>query len=197
MSAIEPNHPTSSTAEQSTRRRWRRRQIMTTYTSYAGAWILTSVRVHATVGPEVRRVLFVAFGLAAIAFIASLVWLVGPSVRYGLSTRSYRQPGSGELKRLRDQGVSAKEAQAMFSRPADERQRAIGEHARAVSYQIIAPVITAVALYLIFAPQLLGHPWLPSTKTEQVGLLVGFALLFSTLPAAVVAWSAPDLVPDE
>ena len=101
------------------------------------------------------------------------------------------------MKRLRDQGVSAKEAQAMFSRPADERQRAIGEHARAVSYQIIAPVITAVVLYLIFAPQLLGHPWLPSTKTEQVGLLVGFALLFSTLPAAVVAWSAPDPVPDE
>jgi hypothetical protein len=127
----------------------------------------------------------------------SLVWLVGPSVRYGLSTRSYRQPAPGELKKLKDHGVSAKQAHAMFSRPADERQRAIREHAQAVSFRILGPAIVLVAFYLIYAPMFLGHAWLPSTQIEQVELLAGFALLFSTLPAAVIAWSEPDPVPDD
>jgi hypothetical protein len=85
----------------------------------------------------------------------------------------------------------------MFTRPADERQRAIREHARAVAYLIIGPVIYVVALYLIFAPQFFNHPWLPSNQIEQVGLLLGLALLFGTLPAAVIAWSEPDPVADD
>jgi hypothetical protein len=197
MSSIWPTHPISSSAEQSKRRRWRRRQIIATYSSYAVVVILEIVKGHVTLGSGARGVLFVAFGLAGIAFIVSLVWLVGPGVRYGLSTRSYRQPAPGELKALKDQGVSAKHAQAMFFRPPDERQRAIREHARAVAYQIVGPVIYVVALYLIFAPTFFHHPWLPSSQVEQVGLLTGLALLLSTLPAAVIAWSEPDPVPDD
>jgi hypothetical protein len=187
----------SSSAEASKSRRWRRRQIVVTYGSYVTIVMLEIVRGHLTLGSSARGALFVAFGLAVIAFIVSLLWLVGPSVRYGLSTRSYRQPAPGELKMLREQGVSAKQAEAMFFRPADERQRAIREHARAVAYQIVGPVIYVVALYLIFAPTFFDHPWLPSNTVEQGGLLVGLALLFSTLPAAVIAWSEPDPVPDD
>jgi hypothetical protein len=168
-----------------------------TYAAYAVVTILTSVRAHVTLGPGAHALGTASFSLAGVIFIVSLVWLVGPSVRYGLSTRAYRQPGLGELKKLKDQGVSAKEAHAMFTRPADERQRAIREHAQAVSYRIIAPVIVAVALYIIFVTPVLAHAWLPSTQTEQVALLAGFALLFSTLPAAVIAWSEPDPVPDD
>ncbi|HEV3096322.1 MAG TPA: hypothetical protein VG104_04165 [Candidatus Dormibacteraeota bacterium] len=197
MSAIERTHPTGSSAEQTKRRRWRRRQIMTTYAAYVGAVILMSVRAHVTLGAGLHMVLTAVFLFAFLAFIVSLVWLVGPSVRYGLSTRSHRQPAPAELKMLREQGVSAKQAHVMLTRPADERQRAIAEHARAVSYQILAPVVTIVALYLIYAPQLLRHLWLPSTQIEQVALLAGFALLYSTLPAAVIAWSEPDPVPDD
>jgi hypothetical protein len=187
----------SSSAEASKSRRWRRRQIVVTYASYVTIVILEIVRGHLMPGSSARGALFVAFGLAVIAFIVSLLWLVGPSVRYGLSTRSYRQPAPGELKMLREQGVSAKQAEAMFFRPADERQRAIREHARSVAYQIVGPVIYVVALYLIFAPRFFDHPWLPSNAVEQSGLLVGLALLFSTLPAAVIAWSEPDPVPDD
>jgi hypothetical protein len=197
MSSISPTHPISSSAEQSKSRRWRRRQIIATYSSYATVVILEVVKDHVTLGPGARGVVFVAFGLAAIAFIVSLVWLVGPGVRYGLSNRSYRHPAPGELKTLRDQGVSAKEAQEMFFRPADERQRAVREHARAVAFQIVGPVIYVVALYLIFAPRFFDHPWLPSNEVEQVGLLAGLALLIGTLPAAVIAWSEPDPVPDD
>jgi hypothetical protein len=197
MSSISPTHPISSSAEHSRSRRRRRRQIIVTYAAYAMTVILASVRAHATLGSSARAVLMAAFGLAAVIFIASLVWLVGPSVRYGLSSRTYRRPARGELKTLRDQGVSAKEAHAMFTRPADERQRAIREHAQAVAYRILGPVIVVLALYVIFATPVLGHAWLPSTQSEQVGLLAGFALLFSTLPAAVIAWSEPDPVPDE
>jgi hypothetical protein len=197
MSAISPTNPMSSNAEQSKRRRWRRRQIMTTYAAYVGVWILMSVRTQVTLGSVARAAVTAAFGFAVIAFIASLVWLVGPSVRYGLSTGSFRQPAPGELKTLREQGVSAKEAHAMFTRPADERQRAIREHAQAVSYRILGPVIVVLALYIIFARQVFGHAWLPSTQLQQVGLLAGVALLFSTLPAAVIAWSEPDPVPDD
>ncbi len=85
----------------------------------------------------------------------------------------------------------------MFSLPADERQRAIRQRAQAVSYQILGAVIAVVAVYLIYAPMFLKHAWLPSTNVEQVGLLAGFSLLFGTLPAAVVAWSEPDPVPDD
>lgn len=185
MSAIEPS------------RWWRRRQIIATYASYVTTAILTSVRAHATLGPGARLALGVAFGLAAATFIVSLVWLLGPSVRYGLSTRSYRQPAPGELKRLKEQGISAREAVAMFNRPADERQRAIRQHAQALSYQILGPVIVFVTLYLMFARRLLEQAWLPSSAIEQVALLGGFALVFSTLPSAVVAWSEPDPVPDD
>jgi hypothetical protein len=197
MSSISPTNSMSSSAEQWKGRRWRRRQIIATYSSYAAAVTLQIVRDHMTAGSAARGVAFVAFGLAAIAFIVSLVWLVAPSVRYGLSARSYRQPASGELKALRDQGVSAKQAQAMLFRPADERQRAIREHAQAVSYRILGPLIVVLALYLMFATQVFGHAWLPSTPSEQVALLAGFALLFSSLPAAVIAWSEPDPVPDD
>jgi len=197
MSAIEPTHPTGSSAEQSKRRRWRRRQIIATYAFYAAVVVLESVRAHVALDSGARRVGLAVFALAVLAFLVSLVWLVAPSVRYGLSNRSHRQPALAELKALREQGVSAKQAAAMFNRPADERQRAIREHARAVAYQIIGPAIYLVALYLIFAPQFFNHPWLPSSETEQVGLLVGVVLLFSTLPAAVIAWSEPDPVPDE
>jgi hypothetical protein len=197
MSSISPTHPISSSAEQSKSRRWRRLQIIVTYAAYATIVILEIVRDHVTRGSGARGVLFVAFGLAGIVFIVSLVWVVGPGVRYGLSNRSYRHPAPGELKTLRDQGVSAKEAQAMFFRPADERQRAILEHARAVAFRIIGPVVYVVALYLIFAPRFFDHPWLPSNEVEQVGLLAGFALLIGTLPAAVIAWSEPDPVPDD
>jgi hypothetical protein len=194
MSATQP---TSFNAAQSKTRRWRRRQIIATYASYAVAMILEGVRAHVTLGSGARQVLVSAWGLAVLVVILSLVWLVGPSVRYGLSTRSYRQPAPAELKMLREQGVSARQAHAMLTRPADERQRAIAEHARAVSYQILAAVVTFFALYLIYAPMLLGNVWLPSTEVEQVGLLAGFVLLFSTLPAAVIAWSEPDPVPDD
>jgi hypothetical protein len=197
MSAIEPTQPTAVSEQQEKSRRWRRRQIAATYVSYAAVVILESIRAHATLGSAARQVLFSAWGLAVLAFIVSLVWLVAPSVRYGLSNRSYRQPTASDLKRLRDQGVSAREAHAMFNRPADERQRAIREHARAVAYQIIGPAIYIVALYLIFAPQFFSHPWLPSNQIEQTGLLLGLALVFGTLPAAVIAWSEPDPVPDE
>lgn len=197
MSSISPTHPISSSAEQSKSRRWRRRQIVVTYVAYAVVTILTSVRAHVTLGPGAHALGMAAFSLAGVIFIVSLVWLVGPSVRYGLSTRWYRQPAPGELKALRDQGVSAKQAQAMFFRLPDERQRAIREHAAAVSYRIICPLIVAFAVYIIFVTPALGHAWLPSTQTEQVTLLAGFALLFSTLPAAVIAWSEPDPVPDD
>jgi hypothetical protein len=197
MSSISPTHPMSTRAAQSKSRRWRRRQIIATYSSYGALVVLEIIRGHATLGSGARQVLFVVFGLAGIAFIVSLVWLVGPSVRYGLSSRAYRQPARGELKNLRDQGVSAKEAHAKFTRPADERQRTIREHAQAVSYRILGPVIVLLALYMLFVTPVLGHAWLPSTQSEQVGLLAGFALLFSTLPAAVIAWSEPDPVPDE
>jgi hypothetical protein len=197
MSPIEPTHQTQSSAAQSKRRRWRRRQIIATYASYAVVMMLESVRAHATLGSGARQLLFGAWGLAVIAFIVSLVWLVAPSVRYGLSTQSYRQPTLTDLKRLRDQGVSAREAHAMFYRPADERQRAIREHARAVAYQIIGPVIAVVVFYLIFAPTFFSHPWLPSNQIEETGLLLGLALVFSTLPAAVIAWSEPDPLPDD
>jgi hypothetical protein len=197
MNAIEPTHPMPTSAKPSKRRHWRRRQIIATYLAYAATAVLTSVRAHATLGPGARAALGVAFGLAAITLIVGLVWLAGPTVRYGLSTRSYRQPAPGELKNLKDQGVSARQAQAMFTRPADERQRAIRQHAQAVSFQILGPVIVLIALYLIFARTFLGHACLPSTEIEQVVLLAGFALLFSTLPAAVIAWSEPDPVPDD
>jgi hypothetical protein len=197
MSSISPTDPMSSRAEQAKSRRWRRRQIIVTYAAYAVTVILVSVRSHATLGSSARAVLFAVFGLAAATFVVSLVWLVAPSVRYGLSSRAYRQPARGELKTLRDQGVSAKEAHAMFTRPADERQRAIREHAQAVSYRILGPVIVVPAVYIIFVAPVLSHPWLPSTQTEQVALLAGFALLLGTLPAAVVAWSEPDPVPDD
>ncbi len=90
MNVIEPTHPTPSKAEPLKSRPWRRRQIIATYASYATTAIVTGVRAHATLGPGARSVLGVAFGLAATIFIVSLVWLVGPSVRYGLSTGSYR-----------------------------------------------------------------------------------------------------------
>jgi hypothetical protein len=194
---MEPIDPTLSRAEQSKTRRWRRRQIIATYASYAAVVLLESIRAHATLGAEARRVLFAAFGLAAITFLLSLLWFVAPSVRYGLSTRSYRHPTPGELKRLREKGLSAKQAYALFNRPADERQRAIQEHARSVAYQVIGPVIYVVALYLIFAPMFFARPWLPSSVVEQAGLLGGLAMLFGTLPAAVIAWSEPDPVPDD
>lgn len=197
MSAIEPTHPMQSNAKPSTSRQWRRRQIIATYVSYAATAVLTSVRAHAPLGPGARGALGVAFGLAATTFIVSLVWMVAPSVRYGLSARSSRQPAPGELKKLKEQGVSAKQAQAMFTRPADERQRAIRQRAQAVSYQILGPVIILPVLYLIYAPMFLDHPWLPSTAVERVQLLAGFAVLFGTLPAAVIAWSEPDPVPDD
>lgn len=196
MSAIEPTHPMPLSAELS-KSRWRRRQIIATYATYAATAILTSVRAHATLSPDTRVAMGVAFGLAATAFIVSLVWLVGPSVRYGLSTGSYRQPAPGELNKLKDQGVSARQAKAVLTRPADERQRAVREHAEAISYRILSPLIVVVVLYLIFATRFLDHAWLPSTETEKVALLAGFALLFSTLPAAVIAWSEPDPVPDD
>ena len=197
MSAIEPTHPMSARAKPSKSRRWRRRQIVATYTAYAAAAILTGVRTHAALGPGARGPLDVAFGLAAIVFIVSLVWLVGPSVRYGLSSRSYRQPAPGELKKLKDQGVSARQTYAMFTRPPDERQHAIRQRAEAIAYRILGPVIVLVALYFIFARSFVNHAWRPSTQIEQVGLLAGFALLFSTLPAAVIAWHEPDPVPDD
>ena len=197
MSSISPTHPVSSRAEQAKSRRWRRRQIIVTYAAYAVTVILVSVRSHATLGSSARAVLFVVFALAGATFVVSLVWTVAPSVRYGLSSRAYRQPARGELKTLRDRGVSAKEAHAMFTRPADERQRAIREHAQAVSYRILGPVIVVPALYVIFVTPVLSHAWLPSTQTEQVALLAGFALLVGTLPAAVVAWSEPEPVPDD
>ena len=197
MSSISPTHPVSSRAEQAKSRRWRRRQIIVTYAAYAVTVILVSVRSHATLGSSARAVLLAVFGLAAATFLVSLVWLVAPSVRYGLSSRAYRQPARDELKTLRDRGVSAKEAHAMFTRPADERQRAILQHAQAVSYRILGPAIVLVALYLIYAPMFLGHVWLPSTQVEQVELLAGFALLLGTLPAAVIAWGEPDPVPDD
>jgi hypothetical protein len=197
MNVIEPTHATPSKSGPSSNRQWRRRQIIATYASYTAAQILTAVRAHATLTSGARLALGIAFGLSAIAFIVSLVWLVGPSVRYGLGTRSYRHPAPGELKRLKDQGVSAKEAAAMFTRAADERQRAIRQHAEAVTYRILGPVIVFVAIYLIYARTFFDHVWLPSTPIEQVGLLAGFALLFSTLPSAVVAWSEPDPVPDD
>lgn len=197
MSAISPTHPRSSRAEQAESRRWRRRQIIVTYAAYAVTVILVSVRSHATLGSSMRAILLALFGLAAATFIVSLVWLVAPSVRYGLSSRAYRQPARGELQTLRDQGVSAKEAHAMFTRPADERQRAIREHAQAISYRILGPVTVVPALYIIFVAPVFSHAWLPSTRSEQVALLAGFALLLGTLPAAVVAWSEPDPVPDD
>ena len=45
--------------------------------------------------------------------------------------------------------------------------------------------------------RILDHAWLPTTQIEQVGLLAGVALLFSSLPAAVIAWSEPDPVPED
>jgi hypothetical protein len=178
-------------------RPWRRRQIIATYAAYSVATILTIVHAHATLSSGVRGMLNVVFGLAALAFIASLAWVVAPSVRYGLSNRASRQPALSELKQLKKQGVTARQAHAMFTRPADERQRAVREHAQSVAYRIVGLVVTLVAIYLIFAPRLIEHAWLPSTEVEQVGLLAGFALLFSTLPAAVIAWSEPDPVPDD
>ena len=189
--------PARSKTEPPNRRQWRRRLIIATYSSYAAAAILTVIRGHAMLGAGARLAIGVGFGLSAITFIVSLVWLVGPSVRYGLGTRSYRQPVPGEFRRLRDQGVSARTAQAMFVRPADERQRAIREHAQAVSYRILGPVVGVVALYLLFARSVFDAAWLPSSSTEQVMLLAGLALLFSTLPSAVIAWSEPDPVPDD
>ena len=197
MSSISPTHSVSSRAEQAKSRRWRRRQIIVTYAAYVVTVILISVRSHAALGSSARAVLLAVFGLAAATFIVSLVWLAAPSVRYGLSSRAYRQPARGELKTLRDRGVSAKEAHAMFARPADERQRAIREHAQAISYRILGPVVVVPALYIIFVTPVLDHAWLPTTRSEQVALLAGFALLLGTLPAAVVAWSEPDPVPDD
>jgi hypothetical protein len=197
VNVIEPTHSMLSSAEPPTSRPWRRRQIIATYASYVVAAILTGIRAHATLGSGARLALGIAFGLAATTFIVSLLWLLGPSVRYGLSRQSYRRPAPGELKKLKDQGVSAKEAHTIFTRPADERQRAIREHAQAVSYQILGPVIGFVALYLIFARTIFDHAWLPSSQIEQVVLLAGFSLLASTLPSAVVAWSEPDPVPAE
>jgi hypothetical protein len=197
MSAIGPTHATAPRAEQLSSRRWRRRQIVATYSSYVAVVVLISIRAHVPLSSGARGTLTAAFGFAAVVFIVSLVWLVAPSVQYGLHDRSYRRPARGELKALRDRGVSAKEAQAMFIRPADERQRAIRERARAVSYQILGPVIVVAVLYLIFGPRFIDHPWLPSTEIEQVWLLAGFAMLFSTLPAAVIAWSEPEPVPDD
>src|ERR1700730_18606417 len=119
MSSISPTHPVSSRAEQAKSRRWRRRQSIVTYAAYAVTVILVSFRSHATLGSSARAVLFVVFALAGATFVVSLVWTVAPSVRYGLSSRDYRQPARAELKTLRDRGVSAKEAHAMFTRPDD------------------------------------------------------------------------------
>ena len=166
MNMIEPTNAKPPKSGPSKNRTWRRRQIIATYASYTAAQILIDVRAHATLTSAARLALDVAFGLAAIAFFVSLVWLVGPSVRYGLATRSYRHAAPGELKRLKDQGVSAKEAAAMFTRPADERQRAIRQHAEAVTYRILGPVIVFVAIYLIYARTFFDHVWLPSTQTE-------------------------------
>lgn len=196
MSAMEPTHAVSG-HEHANRRRWRRRQIMTTYASYVGLVILMAIRSHVTPGSGAGAAVFVAFGFSGLAFIASLLWMVGPSVRYAMSERSYRQPAPGELKRLKAQGASAKQVEAMYTRPADERQRAIREHAQAVSYQILGPIIIIAIVYYLLVTSFFNQLWLPSSHGEQFMLLVGVTLLIGTLPSAVVAWSEPDPIPDD
>jgi hypothetical protein len=71
----------------------------------------------------------------------------------------------------------------MFTRPADERRCTIREHAQAVSYRILGPVIILVALYLIYAPMFLDYAWLPSTAVEQAAL--------TTRPAGSTCGTAP------
>lgn len=196
MSAIEPKKTWSGGITPG-RRQWRRWQIVATYVTYAVLFATESIRAHVALAGSARTLLFLVFSLAAVGFLASLLWLVSPSVGYGLARVSYRPLHVRDLRALKATGVSARQAAAVLRRPPDEQQLAIREHARAVSYVILGPIIMVVAIYLALATQLFSNAWMPTSGLERVTLVSAFALLYSTLPAAVVAWREPDPVPED
>lgn len=197
MTAINQSQAARVSGDTSTNRRWRRREIIATYASYAVVLVSYGLRAHVALPDTARSALVAVFGLAVVVFAFSLLWLVTPIVRYGTSAGTRRRPGIAGFKDLKAQGISAAAANAMLSRAPDERQRAMLEHAQAVAYRIIGPTLGVAGFYFVVVAQLFPHAWLPTTPIEQLGLFVGLAMLFSTLPSAVIAWTEPDPVPDD
>ncbi len=77
----------------------------------------------------------------------------------------------------------------------DERQQRVRDRAYLHSYQGLAAVFTLAAVYgaIAWDSQAKLGLWLPSTWNQVQAVLWGVLLLCITLPAAVVAWTAPDL----
>ena len=86
----------------------------------------------------------------------------------------------------------------MLVSPPDERQQAIRHRAQSVAYQVFGIVVMVGAAYGVFAGTIVDrHLWLPHTSSELTAIAMALLLLYSTLPAAVVAWTEPDAPVEE
>lgn len=73
----------------------------------------------------------------------------------------------------------------------DERQRRVRDRAYLHSYQAFAGSVTAMGFYAAIAWD--NGWWLPATWNQVQAVMWGVLLLALTLPAAIVAWTEPDL----
>jgi len=76
----------------------------------------------------------------------------------------------------------------------DERQQRVRDRAYLYSYQAFAGIVTGAGFYTAVAWD--NGWWLPSTWNQVQAVMWGILLLALTLPAAVVAWTEPDLADD-
>lgn len=76
----------------------------------------------------------------------------------------------------------------------DERQLQVRNRAYLHSYQGVATVLVLCAFYGALAWD--NGWWLPQTWNQIQSIMWGVLLLALTLPAAVIAWTQPDVVLD-
>ena len=174
-------------------RTWRRRLIVAMYVGWVA--LLAEVLVHERFGrpwpPGIATLAALIFALTSIVVISSWAWMLTAAVRYGyFHTR--RRAGVTRLRKLKAQGYSAREALAVVTVPPDERQEAIRHRAQARAFQISGVVVGLGAMYAVLATQLLPGLWLPHTGAEIWAIVTALTLLYTTLPAAILAWTEPD-----
>ncbi len=78
----------------------------------------------------------------------------------------------------------------------DERERAWRDRAHWVAYRIVAFTLCVALFSLLILDILIEGEWAPAGKNLQMGMLLAVTAAYA-LPAAILAWIAPDLVPEE
>ncbi len=158
-------------------RTWRRRLIVAMYVGYVAlfAEVLVRERFGRPWPPGVGTLAALIFALTSIVVISSWAWMQSAAVRYGYF---HTQRRAGVL--------------AVATVPADERQEAIRHRAQAHAFQISGVVVLLGAIYAVLATQLLPGLWLPHTGAEIWAIVTALTLMYTTLPAAILAWTEPD-----